>query len=60
MARNKKRPKRFYASIQVTRVEDWSVEAETAEEARELLARGEGERLRLGDCLHVEIQDLNE
>jgi hypothetical protein len=30
--------KPFHATVHVTRVEQWCVEAETAEEARELLA----------------------
>jgi hypothetical protein len=56
----KRKRKLFYATVQVTRVEDWCVEAESAEEARALLAQGEGERYRLGDCVHLEIQDVNE
>jgi hypothetical protein len=34
--------KMFYATVHVTRVEEWCVEAESAEEARELLASGSG------------------
>jgi hypothetical protein len=62
MARSaaKRKRKLFYATVQVTRVEDWCVEAESAEEARALLASGEGERFRLGDCVHLEIQDVSE
>jgi hypothetical protein len=60
MAMPKKKLKTFYASVEVTRVEDWCVEAETAEEARALLAKGEGERCRFGDRLYVEVQDVNE
>jgi hypothetical protein len=56
----KRKRKLFHATVQVTRVEDWCVEAESAEEARALLARGEGERFRLGDCVHLEIQDVAE
>jgi hypothetical protein len=56
----KRKRKLFYATVQVTRVEDWCVEAESATEARALLAKGEGERFRLGDCVHLEIQDVNE
>jgi hypothetical protein len=36
------------------------VEAETAEEARQLLALGEGHRCHLGDRLHAEVQELDE
>ena len=44
----------------VTRAEEWCVEAETAEEARELLAQGCGHRCHLGDRLHAEVQELDE
>jgi len=56
----KKKLKTFFASLQVTRLEDWCVEAETAEDARALLANGEGERCRIGDCVCVEIDELSE
>ena len=38
--------KTFYATVHVTRVEEWCVEAESAEEARELLASGRGHRMQ--------------
>jgi hypothetical protein len=62
MARSvvKRKRKLFYATVQVTRVEDWCVEAESAEEARALLARGEGDRFQLGDCVHLEVHDVTE
>ena len=53
-------PKMFHATVLVTRAEEWCVEAETAEEARELLAQGEGHRCHLGDRLHAEVQQLEE
>jgi hypothetical protein len=56
----KRKLKTFYASLYVTRIEDWCVEAETAEEAHALLARGEGERCQLGDCVYLEIQSVSE
>jgi hypothetical protein len=40
--------KTFHAIVHVTRIEQWSVEAETAEEARELLAAGSGYRCNIG------------
>ena len=40
--------KMFHATILVTRAEEWCVEAETAEQARELLAAGQGHRCHLG------------
>src|SRR5215471_16110519 len=47
--------KTFHATVHVTRVEQWCVEAETAEEARELLAAGAGHRCEIGDCVNVEV-----
>ena len=47
--------KTFYATVHVTRVEEWCVEAESEEEARELLASGDGFRTSLGDCVSVEV-----
>ena len=46
----------FHATVLVTRVEEWCVEAETTEEARELLASGCGHRCQLGDCVHIEVE----
>jgi hypothetical protein len=60
VATAKRKRKTFYASMQVTRIEDWCVEAETAEEARALLASGDGERCQLGECVHVEVQSLSD
>ncbi len=54
----KPRLKAFHASVQVTRVEEWFVEAETAEEARQLLESGRGQRCQIGECLHFEIDKL--
>ena len=53
-------PKMFHATVFITRAEEWCVEAETAEEARELLAQGAGHRCHLGDRLHAEVQELDE
>jgi hypothetical protein len=52
--------KTFHATVLVTRVEDWCVEAETAEEARELLAAGSGYRCDIGDCIHVEVETIED
>ena len=60
MAPPKKKLKMFHASVQVTRVEDWCVEAETEQEARDLLASGQGERLGIGDCLYLEVAELSD
>ena len=56
----KKKLKMFHASVQVTRIEDWCVEAATAQEARDLLASGQGERLRIGDCVYLEVADVSD
>ena len=42
----------------VTRAEEWCVEAESPEEARELLAAGAPFSCHLGDCLHVEVESV--
>jgi len=47
--------KTFYATVHVTRVEEWCVEAESEEEARELLASGHAFRTSIGDCVSVEV-----
>jgi hypothetical protein len=44
----------------VMRAEEWCVEAESAEEARQLLATGAGYRCHLGDCLHVEVESVED
>jgi len=50
----------IHAIMLVTRMEEWWVEAETAEEARRLLAAGDGFRCHIGDCVHVEVHDFIE
>jgi len=60
VARRKNTRKTFHASVQVTRIEDWCVEAESEEEARALLAGGAGERCGIGDCVYVEVRDCSE
>jgi hypothetical protein len=51
-------PRIFHATVLVTRVEEWWVEAETAEEARELLTSGRGHHHGLGECVGVEIEAM--
>ena len=43
----------------VTRTEEWCVEADSAEEAEQLLAAGEGHRCHRGDAIHVELGQLH-
>jgi hypothetical protein len=45
----------FHATVHVTRMEQWCVEAETAEETRELLAAGDGYRWEIGECVNIEV-----
>jgi hypothetical protein len=50
----------FHATLLVTRLEEWFVEAESAEEARALIAAGEGHRSASGERVHVEVERLLE
>ena len=60
-ARNvKPKLKTFHGMMLVTRMEEWCVEAATADEARALLASGAGHRCHLGDCLQVEVACVQE
>ena len=58
VAAQKTRLKTFHATMTVTRVEEWWVDAETAEEAKALLSAGEGHRAHIGDCVQVELQKI--
>lgn len=51
--------KTFYATMQVTRVEEWFVEASSEEEARRLLAAGSGHRCQVGECLFREVESVD-
>jgi hypothetical protein len=53
-----KQTRTYHATMVVTRTEEWCVEASNAEEARALLAAGQGHRCHLGDCLSVEMEQL--
>ena len=52
--------KTFHAAMLVTRAEEWCVDAETPEQAREILASGQGHRCQLGDCLNIEVERVEE
>ena len=58
--KRKSKLKTFHATMLVTRAEEWCVEAETADEARKLLAAGEGHRCHIGDCLHVDVERVED
>jgi hypothetical protein len=53
-------PRLFHARMLVTRLEEWCVEATTAEEARALLAAGLGHRCTPGESVQVELEGLIE
>ena len=48
----------YHATMLVTRLEEWCVEASSAAEARELLDAGAGHRCHLGECVHVEVETV--
>jgi hypothetical protein len=52
--------KTFHATVLVTRLEEWWVEAESAEEAKALLAGGHGHHAGLGERVHVEFEGVLE
>lgn len=57
-ARTKPKLRTYHATMVVTRTEEWCVEASSAEEAKALLAAGEGHRCHLGDAVQVEFDQL--
>jgi hypothetical protein len=56
----KKKTKLFHATMHVTRLEEWCVEAESAEQARELFASGGGHRCTPGESVHVELHQMHD
>jgi hypothetical protein len=54
----KEKLKIFHATLHVARSEEWCVEAETAEEALELLKARQGHRCSLGDAFHAQVQGV--
>ena len=56
----KPRLKTFHATMHVTRIEEWCVEAETAEEARMVLGSGGGYRCHIGDCIHCDVERVED
>jgi hypothetical protein len=59
MAHVEKKRKTFQATMVVTRLEEWCVEASSADEARALLASGNAHRCHIGDCLHLEVEHID-
>jgi len=62
MARSATRTRRkvYHATVQVTRIEEWFVEAETEEEARQLFESGDASGSQIGECVHFEIGKLTD
>ena len=56
----KKKRKLFHATVQVTRTEEWFVEADDKEQARTRLEDGDGQRAGVGECVNFEIDALLE
>jgi hypothetical protein len=54
----KTRLKTFHATMAVTRLEEWCVDAKNADEARALLEAGHGHRCSIGDCLHLALEQI--
>jgi hypothetical protein len=52
--------KTYHATMLVTRAEEWCVEAESPEEARELLAAGVGHRCHLGERVQFEVESVED
>jgi hypothetical protein len=56
----KRKLKTFHATLRVTRIEEWFVEAESEAEARVLLEQGEGHRTHIGERVQVELEKLSD
>jgi hypothetical protein len=56
IAHVERKRKMFQATMVVTRLEEWCVEASSPDEARALLASGNAHRCHIGDCLHLEVE----
>jgi hypothetical protein len=50
--------KTFHATMLVTRAEEWCVEAQSAEEALELLVAGQEHRCHLGERLQFDVESV--
>ena len=60
MPRPAARPRKrlYHAIMQVTRIEESCVEAASPEEAKRLLAGGEGHRCQRGDRVNCDLQEI--
>ena len=57
-ARNASKRDTYHARVLVTRMEDWCVDAGSADEARALLQAGEGHRCSSGELIWIELNEL--
>jgi hypothetical protein len=55
---NKNKVQTYHATMLVTRMEEWCVEAATVEEAKALLEVGEGHRCSPGEVFCVELGEM--
>ena len=56
----KMRLKTYHATLAVTRLEEWCVDAASPQDAKALLVAGQGYRCHLGDCLQVELETIED
>lgn len=52
------KPRLYHARMMVTRIEEWCVEATSAQEAEALLAAGAGHRCTPGESVQIEFERL--
>ena len=57
-AKRKPRVKTYHATMLVTRLEEWCVDASSPEQAEALLAAGQGHRCHLGEVAHIELDRM--
>lgn len=57
-AQRKPKLETYHATMHVMRIEEWCVEASSPEEARALLASGQGHRCSAGEPIHVDLERL--
>jgi hypothetical protein len=58
-AQRKLKVQTYHATMMVTRAEEWCVDATSADEAKALLAAGQGHRCHHGEAHHVELHELH-
>jgi hypothetical protein len=56
--RTKEKLRTYHATMLVTRAEEWCVDAASPDEAKSLLAAGQGHRCHFGEVLDVDLERL--